>query len=116
MTSKLGKRRVRMSNRIKELPSRHMLRNIHAKLSENSKNIEGLQSKLLEIYAKDKTRDLQHTQLSGKVEELQVWASDMKGTLDKAVNAMKYMRGENENTAASNRQRNNQRIRRSKPM
>lgn len=82
-----------------------------------SKNIEDLQSKLPEFYAKDKTRELQHTQLSGKVENLQVWANDMKGTLDKAVNAMKYMRGENENTTASNRQRNTQqRTRRSRVM
>ncbi|EED22511.1 hypothetical protein TSTA_060090 [Talaromyces stipitatus ATCC 10500] len=111
---KYRKGNLRMNNRIRELPSRRTLKILQAKLSEMSKNIEGLQSKFPEIYAKDKTRDLQHTQLSGKVENLQVWASDMKETLDKAVNAMKYMRGENENTVASNRQRNNHRIRRSR--
>lgn len=117
MTSKYRKGHVRTSNRIKELPSRRTLKNLQIKLSEMSKNIEDLQSKLPEFYAKDKTRELQHTQLSGKVENLQVWANDMKGTLDKAVNAMKYMRGENENTTASNRQRNTQqRTRRSRVM
>jgi hypothetical protein len=76
-----------------------------------SKKIEGLESK---IYAKDNARDLQHTKLSEKIGNLQGWAGDMKETLDKAVTAMKYMRGENENTVASNRQRNNQRTRRSR--
>ncbi|OKL55276.1 hypothetical protein UA08_09454 [Talaromyces atroroseus] len=108
--SKYRKATVRMSEKVKELPSEGTLKNLQVKQGEISKNIKDLQSKITEIYA----RDLQHTQLSGKVDNLQAWAIDMKGTLDKAVNAMKSMRAENENTTASHRQRNNQRIRRSR--
>lgn len=99
-----------MSEKIKELQSEGTLKNLQVKHGEIFRNIKDLQSKITEIYA----RDLQHTQLSGKVDSLQAWAIDMKGTLDKAVNAMKSMRAENDNTTASHRQRNNQRIRRSR--
>ncbi|RAO71500.1 uncharacterized protein BHQ10_007512 [Talaromyces amestolkiae] len=105
---------LHMSKRMKELPSKRALRDLQVKLGEMSKNMENLQSKVPEIYAKDKNRDLQHTQLSEKIESLQGWANDMKGTLDRVVNAVKYMRGENENTTAPNRQKNNQRLRRSR--
>ena len=68
-----------MSEKLKELPSEGTLKNLQVKQGEISKNIKDLQSKITEIYA----RDLQHTQLSGKVDNLQAWAIDMKGTLDK---------------------------------
>jgi septal ring factor EnvC (AmiA/AmiB activator) len=114
ITSKYRKGSVRMSNRIKELPSRRTLKNLQAVLGEMSKNIEDLQSKFSNIYANDKSRDLQHTQLSGKVEELKGWAGETKKTLEKVLSAMKYMQGENESTITPNRQRNSQRIRRNR--
>lgn len=114
MTSNYRTGNLHMSRRMKELPSKRALKDLQVKLGAMSKNMENLQSKVPEIYAKDKNRDLQHMQLSEKIENLQGWANDMKGTLDKVVNAVKYMRGENESTTAPNRQRNNQRLRRSR--